>query len=173
MKNKDAILKCLFVIFLFCVPSYFAAFKIFLGGDGNSFHSNYNFTLDFESALLRLVQVFQFGLPIIILMILTNDSFEEYGFNKISFKDLLKSLLRILGLSLLFLVAFAIIIGLVFYKNYKEMNHEMILKSLEEENNNTLMILINLVPIILFASVEELYFRSFLYKNLNKIIENK
>jgi len=170
MKNRNAILRCLFVIFLLCIPSYFAAFRIFLNSDGNIFFDNYSFTLDFNSALIRLIQVFECGLPVIILMILTNDSFEEYGFNKISLKDLLKSLLRILGLTLLFLIAFGIIIRLFFYK---EINHEIIFKLLEEENNNTLMILVNLVPIILMAFVEELNFRSFLYKNLNKIIENK
>jgi len=170
MKNRNAILRCLFVIFLFCVPCYFAAFKIFLSSNGNIFFDNYSFTLDLNSALIRLFQVFEYGLPIIILMILTNDSFEEYGFNKISLINLLKSLFRILGLTLLFLIAFGIIISLFFYK---KINHEIIFKSLEEENNSTPMILINLAPIILSAFVEELYFRSYLYKNINKIIKNK
>jgi membrane protease YdiL (CAAX protease family) len=170
MKNKNAILRCLFVLFLFCVPSYLAAFKIYLSSDGNIFLSNYSFTLDYKTALISFIQVFQYGLPIIILMILTNDSFEEYGFNKVSLIDLLKSLLRMFGLTLLFLIAFGIIVGLLFYK---KMDSENIFMSLEKENNTTLMILLNLVPIILLAFIEELYFRSFLYKNLNKIIEKK
>jgi membrane protease YdiL (CAAX protease family) len=174
MKNRDAILRCLFVIFLFCVPSYLAAFKIFLSSNENNFLSNYSFTLDFYSVLIMFIQVLQYGLPIIILMILTNDSFEEYGFNKVSLKDLLKSLLRMLGLTLLFLIIFGIIVGIIIgLLLYKEMNYENIFTSLEKENNNTLMILLNLVPITLLAFIEELYFRSYLYKNLNKIIENK
>jgi len=174
MKNRNAILRCLFVVFLFCVPSYLAAFKIFLGSNQNNLLSNYSFTLDFYSVLIMFIQVLQYGLPIIILMILTNDSFEEYGFNKVSLKDLLKSLLRMFGLTLLFLIGFAIIVVIIIgILSYKEMNYENIFTSLEKENNNTLMILLNLVPITLLAFIEELYFRSYLYINLNKIIKSK
>jgi len=170
MKNRDALLRCIFVIFLLCVPSIFASFKIFLNSSNNIFFSNYVFTLDLNSALIELVQVFQYSLPVIILIILTNESFKEYGFNKVSFKDLLKSLLRLSGLTILFSIGSGIIIGLFLYK--KE-NYLDIFKLFKEENNSNLMILINLVPTILLAFIEELYFRSFLYKNLNKIIENK
>ena len=170
MKNRDALLRCIFVIFLLCVPSIFASFKIFLNSSNNIFFSNYVFTLDLNSALIELVQVFQYSLPVIILIILTNESFKEYGFNKVSFKDLLKSLLRLSGLTILFSIGSGIIIGLFLYK--KE-NYLDIFKLFKEENNSNLMILINLVPTILLAFIEELYFRSFLYKNLNKIIEKK
>jgi membrane protease YdiL (CAAX protease family) len=169
MKNRNAILRCILILFLFCVPNYFLAFRIFLNGQ-NIYFNNYIFNFNIFSTLMSFVKVFQYGLPIIILMILTNESFEEYGFNKISLNNLFISLLRILGLTILFLIGFGIIIGLLFYK---KIDYENISKILEKENNTALMILINIIPITLLAFVEELYFRSYLYKNLNKIIENK
>jgi len=168
MKNRGALLKCLFVIVLFCVPQFYTNFKTFMESSQKDY-TYYVFTFDFDDALKDLVKVIRYTLPVIILIILTNESFAEYGFNKITVKELLKSLLRLFCLTLIFSIVFR----LFDLRLNQKFNYGYIFNLPKEEKNTTLLIVIHLLLTFLMAFEEELLFRSFLYKSLNKIIENK
>jgi len=168
VKNRNAILRCLFIIVLFCVPQSYTSFKVFLESSQKDF-TYYNFIFDFNDALRRLVQIIHYTLPVVILIILTNESFAEYGFNKVTVKELLKSLLRLFCLTLVFSIVFR----LFDLRLNQKFNYGYIFNLSKEEKNTTLLIVIHLLLTFLLAFEEELLFRSFFYKNLNKIIGKK
>jgi len=69
MKNRNAILRCLFVIALFYVPQFYTKFNTFLDSSQKDY-TYYIFTFDFDYALKGLVQVIQYTLPVVILIII-------------------------------------------------------------------------------------------------------
>jgi hypothetical protein len=172
MRNKSAILKCLFVLFLVFVPSLFFSLATLFNNGQNIVVNFYNFNLGIRSALSWLIQSFQCGFPVLALIALTNESFADYGFNKISAKEWLKSLFRLLGLTVLSSIVLGIIAMLIMIFS-KDFNYEDFYELVSREKNSIAAISLNLIPMTLLAFTEELCFRSYLYVNLNKIIENK
>ena len=172
MRNKTVILKCFFVVFLALIPSLFSSFMALFNNGQNIIVNYYNFNLGIHSALSWLMQSFQYSFPILVLLFLTNESFADYGFNKISIKEWSKSLFRLLGLSILFSIILGIIVMFIMLF-YKDFNYEDFYKLIGSEKNSVFAFSLNLIPIVLIAFTEELCFRSYLYINLNKIIENK
>jgi membrane protease YdiL (CAAX protease family) len=176
--KKNAILKCLFVIFLIIIPNIFISLTVFQNEEHNVFFSFYNFNLGISSALAWLIKSLQWGVTLLLLMYLTKESFSDFGFNKITIKELCKSLLRLLGLTILFLIILSIIITitLVLFKGLggvENFDYKNIYSLSEKEKNAVSSVIINIIPIIFIAFTEELCFRSYLYKNLTKIIDNK
>jgi membrane protease YdiL (CAAX protease family) len=172
MQNKNVILKCLFVVFLAFIPGLFSALTVFLHNGHNVIANYYQFNLGIRSALSWLMQSFQYSFPILALLFLTHESFTDYGFNKISIKEWGKSLLRLLGLTVLFSIILGITVMLIMLF-YKDFNYEYLYKAMGNEKNSVSMFALNLIPIVLIAFTEELCFRSYLYVNLNKIIKNQ
>jgi membrane protease YdiL (CAAX protease family) len=165
------------VLFLMVIPNLFNSFVSILNEKPNNiFLPFYVFDLGIYSTLSWLIKSLQVSFPVLLLIYINNESFSEYGFNKITVKNLCKSLIRLLGLTLLFLIALIIIIVIIMAIFYGNNYTEMIEKSeqlIKKANNSPSMILLNIVSIILMAFTEELCFRSYLYINLNKIIKNK
>jgi len=172
VRNKTDILKCFFVVFLAFIPSLFFSLMALLNNGQNVIVNYYNFNLGIHSALSWLIQSFQYSFPILVLLFLTKESFADYGFNKISIKEWSKSFFRLLGLSILFSIMLTIIVMLIMFF-YKDFNYEGFSKLIGMEKNSISAFSLNLIPIVLIAFTEELCFRSYLYINLNKIIENK
>jgi membrane protease YdiL (CAAX protease family) len=172
MINKTVILKCFFVVFLVFIPSLFFSLTALLNNGQSVIVNYFNFNLGVRSALSWLMQSFQYGFPVLVLLFLTNESFADYGFNKISIKEWFKSLFRLLGLSILFSIILSIIVMLMM-SFFKDFNYEDFYKLIGSRKNSIFAFSLNLIPIVLIAFTEELCFRSYLYINLNKIIKNK
>ena len=155
-----------------CIPGLLVSFRELIYRGKDVFFNYYNFNLNYYSALSWSIQAFQFSIPILIIIYLSREAFYDYGFNKISIKESLKSFLRLLGLTLLSSLIFGII-SLVIIMFYKGFNYETMYNLIQKEENTSTIILVNILPIMLRAFTEELCFRSFLYNNLRKIINGK
>jgi membrane protease YdiL (CAAX protease family) len=177
MNNEKRIilLKCMMIIFLIFLPSLINAVNALLTIEPNIIlNRQFNFKLNIFSAISSSVNSFQVSFPIILLIIIGNDSFKNYGFNKIRIKHLTISLFRLAGINISVLIAFRIV-NIIFNGgfNSEEFTNDTIKKIFNSESNNIHMIIINIIPIMFMAFTEELCFRSYLYINLNKLIINK
>jgi membrane protease YdiL (CAAX protease family) len=135
--------------------------------------SFYNFNLGIYSSLSWLIISIQVSFPIILLLIVGNESLKEYGFNTFSIKDFIKSFVRLLSSMLCFLIVAGMIYSYIIPSIYKNFDANIIHQSIYNEKNSTLMIIINIVPMALIAFSEELCFRSYFYINLNKLLNNR
>jgi len=174
-KNKTILLlKCSLVVFLMFLPSFFSSVVVFFDNDENNIlFSSFNFDLGINSALSWLIHSIQVSLPIILLIMVSNESFKEYGFNKISIKEFILSLFRLTGLTIGFSLIVGIIIGCIYLLTPINLDNNIIEKVLAQEKNSPSIILINVIPMALVVFSEELCFRSYFYINLNKLLKNK
>jgi len=173
-EKRINILKCLLVLLVAVIPSTFRAITSYLKEDPEKIFINYyNFDLGIYSALSWLIMALQFAFPVLLVIIISNESFQDYGFNKISIKNAAKALLRlflfIFGPPLVLAIICAGLL-LVFF-NY--VDYDIFKGILFKERIPVQMFLINILPIILVSFTEEICFRSFLYTNLNKIFKAK
>jgi len=173
-EKRINILKCLLVVFVVVIPSTFRAITpLFKEEPKNISFIYYNFDLGVYSALSWLIMALQFAFPVLLVILISNESFKDYGFNRISIKDAVKALLRlfliIFGPPLL-LCIICVILSLIFFNG---VIYDIFDGILFKEKIPLQMFLINILPIILVSFTEEICFRSFLYTNLNKIINSK
>jgi membrane protease YdiL (CAAX protease family) len=175
--DKDKLiiqLKCLLIVVLMFFPNLFHSMEYLIHENQEStLFSLYNFDLGIYSALSWLIISIQVSFPIILIMIIGNESFNTYGFNAFTVQDLIKSLARLLSLMVGILIVAGIIIAYIISYIYTDFDPNIMQQSILNEKNSLLMIVINIIPIVLVAFAEELCFRSFLYINLNKLINKK
>jgi hypothetical protein len=146
------------------IPSLFDSVNAILNsGQNNILFSIYSFNLGMYSALSWLVKAIEISFPILLLIMISNESFYDYGFNKISARDFILSLLRIFGLT----AVISIIIGVINFGiniiNNNGFSYDLLEKSFINEKTNLLMVFFNALPILSIVFTEELCFRSYLY----------
>jgi membrane protease YdiL (CAAX protease family) len=173
-EKRINILKCLLVVLVVVIPSTFRAITALLTEDPKNISFNYyNFDLGVYSALSWLIMSLQFAFPVLLVILISNESFKDYGFNKISLKDAAKALLRLFLIILgppLVIVIISVCIQLLFFNGIV---YDIFNEILFNEKITIKMFLINILPIILASFAEEICFRSFLYTNLNKLFKAK
>jgi membrane protease YdiL (CAAX protease family) len=173
-EKRINILKCILVVSVAVIPSTFRAIILFLKEDPEKIFINYyNFDLGIYSALSWLIMAFQFAFPVLLVIIISNESFKDYGFNKTGIKDAAKALLRLFLIILgppLIIVIICVCTLLVFFN---DVNYDIFNEILFKEKIPIQMLLINIIPIILLSFTEEICFRSYLYTNRNKIFKAK
>jgi membrane protease YdiL (CAAX protease family) len=176
MNNKKAFLvsKCLLVIFLIIIPGTFIPLVNLIGNT-----DNIKWTIDFYSKmtinnlLSMVVTSLQISFPIIFIIILSKESFKEYGFNKISKKDLALSILRQLLSFIGIMVVIGIVIIVIQYIFKLNLINDTTKFNIEIRKSNIFLFILSIIPLFLGAFTEELCFRSYFYNNINKIIQNK
>jgi membrane protease YdiL (CAAX protease family) len=173
-EKRINILKCILVILVVVIPNIRISISAFLkAGPENIFFNAYSFDLSIYSAISWLIMSLQYAFPVLLVIIISNESFKDFGFNKISIKDAAKALLRLI----LFLLASSVIFGVIYvcilFLFFKDLIYDIYNKTIFMKNIQIQMFLINILPIMLASFTEELCFRSYLYTYLNKIIKSK
>jgi membrane protease YdiL (CAAX protease family) len=174
-KERTFILsKCFLIIFLIIIPGTFVPLVNLIGNTDNiKWSIDFFSRMTINNLLSMVVTSLQVSFPIIFIMILSKESFNEYGFNKISKKDFVLSILR----QFLMLIGIMIIIGIVItvmqYIFQLNLLNDTIKFNIKIRKNNVSLFLLSIIPLFLSAFTEELCFRSYFYNNINKIIQNK
>jgi membrane protease YdiL (CAAX protease family) len=166
--------KCFLIIFLIIIPSTFIPLANLIGNT-----DNINWRIDFISKitinnlLSMVVTSLQVSFPIIFIIILSKEPFNEYGFNKISKKDFVLSILRQLLKFIGIMIIIGIVITVIQYILKLNLQNDTIKFNIEIRKNNIFLFILCIIPLFLSAFTEELCFRSYFYNNINKIIQNK
>jgi membrane protease YdiL (CAAX protease family) len=174
-KEKAFLLsKCFLIIFLIIIPSTFIPLVNLIVNTGNI-----NWRIDFYSKmtmnnlLSMIVTSLQVSFPIIFIMILSKEPFNEYGFNKISKKDFVLAIIRQILNFIGIMIVIGIVITVIQYIFELNLQNDTIKFNIEIKRNNIFLFILSIIPLFLSAFTEELCFRSYFYNNINKIIQNK
>jgi membrane protease YdiL (CAAX protease family) len=175
--NKEKIfllLKCFLIIFLIIIPGTFIPLVNFIiNSDNIKWYIGPYSRLSINNLLSMVVQSFQISFPIIFIIILSKEPFTEYGFNKIGKKDFAVSILRQLLCFLGIMFVIGIIITIIQYIFKLNLLNNTKKIDINIEGNNILLFVLSIIPLFLGAFTEELCFRSYFYKNLNKIFHSE
>jgi membrane protease YdiL (CAAX protease family) len=177
-EKKFAILKCLVVLFLIFLPSLYTNIITISGMERYNyiFDSSVNAQITMSHIFSWLVHSLQILIPLLVIILISKEAFKDYGFSKPGIKVFFIGQARILLVFLCFLFILGIALVVVLLKNSGLME-ELVEKTaglrLGQHTNSGAMILLSVIPLLLSALMEELCFRSYLYKNINKLISNK
>jgi membrane protease YdiL (CAAX protease family) len=177
-KEKGIIIaKCSLIIFLVFIPNIYNSIIYIIGNDD----FNYFFTPPAASELTVkfivswLIHSLQILFPVFLVMYLSREDIKSYGLIKAGIKDYFFALLRMVLYFLCLSVILGIVLFLIILINNDIMEYANNLLEIDTGKgiNKIPMILLSIVPLILGAFTEELCFRSYLYRNINKLIANK
>jgi membrane protease YdiL (CAAX protease family) len=115
----------------------------------------------------------QISFPIIFIIILSKEPFNEYGFNKISKKTFVLAILRQFLSFIGIMIIIGIVITVIQYIFELNLQNNTMKFNIEIKRNNIFLFILSIIPLFLSAFTEELCFRSYFYNNINKIIQNK
>ncbi len=124
-----------------------------------------------------IIHTLQVLIPVMFIIYIKKENFNDYGFIKTDIKNIIKGLLHILLISIGLLLLFGILVGIIllFLKNIDLIDFKGILsnrKNLQKERPNIIIIILFLIPLILNSINEELVFRSFLFNKFSKLLNN-
>jgi membrane protease YdiL (CAAX protease family) len=166
--------KCFLIIFLIIIPSIFVQLvNLIRNTDNINWNIDFYSKMTINNLLSMVVTSLQVSFPIIFIIILSKEPLNEYGFNRISKKDFVLSIVR----QLLHFIGIMIIVGIViiiiqciFKLNLLNNTTKLNIKI---RKNNIFLFILSIIPLFLSAFTEELCFRSYFYNNINKIIKNE
>jgi membrane protease YdiL (CAAX protease family) len=175
--NKKTIFslsKCLLAIFLIIVPGTFIQFvNVITNINTVKWNVDYFSKLSMYQLLSMVVVSLQISFPMIFIIGLSKESFNEYGFNKIEKKEFVVSILRLFLNYIVIMFIIGIIIAIIQYILKINLINTVTEYDIRDRKSNISLFVLSIVPLFLSAFTEELCFRSYFYNNLNKIIQNK